>query len=242
MAVDISVMNDLFIITIDDVTTLTKNKEDIFCRVSPDDSTITEIWETSPDESKRNLIFSSLYTNFSSPTGSTAAFVCYGINQLLKNGSPLNQDTPYAFLSCNATQNIADISLGQEVPFDINESINFITHSVSSNTSRIYAQYEGQYVIHFEAIVTSASANKDVYIWLRVNGVDVARSNNQQSIVNSSDTKAMTCTWQNYLNVGDYFEIVFGGNSTAVSLPYYSTITNPTRPTTPSANLTVELV
>lgn len=87
MIVGISVTASLFIITIDEVTTLTKNKDDIYCRVSPDDSTVVEIWETSVDESKRNIIFSSVYSNFNPPTGASASIVCAGINTLLKSNT-----------------------------------------------------------------------------------------------------------------------------------------------------------
>lgn len=242
MSIAITVNSDLFIITVDDNTTLTKNKDDIFCDVSSSVSSVVEIWETSPKESDRTLIFSSDYSNFSTPTGSTAATVCYGINQLLKNESPLNEDAPHCYLSSNVTHTIADPTVGQEITFDTNEIINNMTHSVSVNTSRIYIDYAGVYVIHMEAIVTSASANKEAYFWLRVDGNDVVRSCNQQSMVNASDTKAATFTWQYDFEVGQYFEVIFGGNSTGISLNYVSTITNPTRPTTPSVNISIELI
>lgn len=82
MALTISVNASLFVIY-DGTNSLTKNKEDIFCRVSPVDSTIVEIWETTVNESKRNIIFASKYSNFTSPTGSTAANVVISIITLL---------------------------------------------------------------------------------------------------------------------------------------------------------------
>lgn len=89
MVIGISVAADTFIITVDEVTTLTKNREDIYCCVSADDSTIVEIWETSPTESQRNLIFSSVYSNFNPPSGASASAVCTGINTILKTNQTI---------------------------------------------------------------------------------------------------------------------------------------------------------
>lgn len=83
MAIVITVTGDTFIITIDEVQTLVKDREDILCKVSSDDSTIVQIWETSPNEGQRNIIFQSKYDNFTTPSGASASAVCTGINALI---------------------------------------------------------------------------------------------------------------------------------------------------------------
>lgn len=72
------------VIFTDGSTTLSKDRDDLLCVVSNDDSTVVEIWETSGNESTRNIILSSFYSNFTTPTGSTASAVCTEINTLLK--------------------------------------------------------------------------------------------------------------------------------------------------------------
>jgi len=94
MSVSIYINSDLFIITINSSDTLTKNKDDILCTVSKTDNDIVEIYETTPNEAQRNLIFSSKYTNFTSPTGSTGISVCTAINDLIKYGD-LQYDAIY---------------------------------------------------------------------------------------------------------------------------------------------------
>lgn len=85
-----------FIVTVTDIFTivdgnpdayneviLTKNKHDIFVCISVNNSSVVEIWETSPTEAKRNIIFSTLYTNFSTPSGASATAIVTAINSLL---------------------------------------------------------------------------------------------------------------------------------------------------------------
>lgn len=82
MAYIISVNGSVFSIS-DGSNALVKNKEDILCRVSPSNTSVVDIIETSPNETERKIIFSSLYTNFGSPTGATAAIVVDGIKTIL---------------------------------------------------------------------------------------------------------------------------------------------------------------
>jgi hypothetical protein len=87
MSIVITVTASVFVISVDGNKVLSKDKNDIYVCTSQEDSSIVQIWETSPQETRRNLIFSSLYSNFSSPTGSTAAIVVDGISDLLENNS-----------------------------------------------------------------------------------------------------------------------------------------------------------
>lgn len=82
-------VNDIFTIT--SVNTdadinyivLTKDKHDIFCCVSNADSTVVEFWETSPNESSKNLIFSTVYSNITTPSGANATAVVSAIKTLI---------------------------------------------------------------------------------------------------------------------------------------------------------------
>ena len=82
MAIVVTV-TDIFTITIDETKILTKDKTDILCCVSSQSASVVEVWETSPQESKKNILFSSLYSNFATPSGASAAIVVNGITNLL---------------------------------------------------------------------------------------------------------------------------------------------------------------
>lgn len=82
MAIVITV-TDIFTITIDESIILTKNKTDILCKVSSTDTTQVEIWETSFNEAKKNIIFSSLFSNFATPSGASASAIVNSISTLL---------------------------------------------------------------------------------------------------------------------------------------------------------------
>lgn len=112
MIIEISVAEDTFIITVDEVTTLTKNREDIYCRVSPSDSTVVEIWETTPTESARNVIFSSVFSNFVTPSGASASAVCTGINTILRS-------TPSAGTYLEILNNLSDVASADTAFFNI---------------------------------------------------------------------------------------------------------------------------
>ena len=106
------------------------------------------------------------------------------------------------------------------------------------HTSRVYVNNTANYNIQFSLQLTSSSAAaKNVSIWLRVNGVDVADS---ATIITLTGNNANTVAAWNFvinLNVGDYFELIWSADSTNVTIR--SAIASAPRPAVPGVILTV---
>lgn len=118
--------------------------------------------------------------------------------------------------------------------------------SVVSN-SQITVRTGGVYNIQFSIQFANGNvAIQDVDIWFRKNGTDVAASNSKFSVPNShGGTDGHLIAALNFyiqLAAGDYVQIMWATTSTDVSLEQIPAQTTPTRPSTPSAIVTVNKV
>ena len=118
--------------------------------------------------------------------------------------------------------------------------------SVVSN-SQITVRTGGVYNIQFSIQFANGNvAIQDVDIWFRKNGTDVAGSNSKFSVPNShGGTDGHLIAALNFylqLAAGDYVQIMWATTSTDVSLEQIPAQTTPTRPSTPSAIVTVNKV
>lgn len=118
--------------------------------------------------------------------------------------------------------------------------------SVVSN-SQITVRTGGVYNIQFSIQFANGNvAIQDVDIWFRKNGTDVAGSNSKFSVPNShGGTDGHLIAALNFyiqLAADDYVQIMWATTSTDVSIEQIPTQTTPTRPSTPSAIVTVNKV
>jgi hypothetical protein len=87
-------------------------------------------------------------------------------------------------------------------------------------TSRIYVDRPGAYNFQFSVqLITTNSSDKDVYIWARINGVDVANSATKLTI-GGANGHAFVAAWNFVLrmNTGDYFELMWATSDTNVKI------------------------
>lgn len=90
---------------------------------------------------------------------------------------------------------------------------------VGSPTSRIYVVSDGVYNFQFSTQLDKTSGGVGlIYIWFRVNGVDVANSASQVRLQNNNSE--LLAAWNIILNMksGDYFEIMWSVDDTSVIL------------------------
>ena len=91
--------------------------------------------------------------------------------------------------------------------------------SVSKDTNRIYVAETAVYNIQFSAQLDKISGGTAfIFIWLRVNGVNVPNSASQIRI--QGNNAEIVAAW-NYLhefNVGDYFEIMWSTDDTSCQI------------------------
>ena len=109
---------------------------------------------------------------------------------------------------------------------------------IGTPTSRIYVDRAGTYNFQFSIQLNKASASaKRVYIWCRINGVDVLYSGTDVTLAGSN--AALVAAWNFVLtmNAGDYFELVWSTNDTGCFIS--SVVAAPPVPGIPSVILTV---
>ena len=109
---------------------------------------------------------------------------------------------------------------------------------IGTPTSRVYVDRVGTYNFQFSIQLNKASASaKSVYIWCRINGVDVPYSGTDVTLAGSS--AAVVAAWNFVLTMdaGDYFELVWSTNDTGCFIS--SIVAAPPVPGIPSIILTV---
>ena len=116
-----------------------------------------------------------------------------------------------------------------------------------SNTTRIYFPTAGVYNIQWSGqFQNTNNVDRDIYVWLAVNGADVLGSTGVATISGSHGSLYghNIVGWNYYLafTAGQYLEIKWGAETTDVSLVSYPVGSNPTRPTTSALVLTATQV
>jgi hypothetical protein len=105
-------------------------------------------------------------------------------------------------------------------------------------TSKIYVANTGVYNFQFSAqLDKSGGSASAVYIWPRINGVNVPDSNTK--IVIDGPNSEIVAAWNFVLvmEANDYFELAWEAADTAVIIPYVAATNN--RPAIPSVILSV---
>lgn len=91
--------------------------------------------------------------------------------------------------------------------------------TIGSPTSRIYVDRAGVYNIQFSAQLDNTSGgNHLAYIWLRVNGVDVADSASQVRLKGNDGELVAAWNFLAELAAGSYFELMWAVSDTAVQI------------------------
>jgi len=110
---------------------------------------------------------------------------------------------------------------------------------IGTPTSRVYVDNTATYNFQFSAqLNNTAGGTKRVYIWPRVNGVNVDESATEVTLTGGSND-ATVAAWNFVLNLqaGDYFELIYSVSDTTVSFPYVAA--SAPVPAIPSVILTV---
>lgn len=91
--------------------------------------------------------------------------------------------------------------------------------SIGSPASRIVITGSGLYKFDFSLQVESGSASgKKLWIWPRINGNDVADSNSETTVSGSGTVLVPSWSWTLSMSAGQYFELMFAGDSTDISI------------------------
>ena len=144
----------------------------------------------------------------------------------------------------DADQTAASTTVAYPVRFSVDDG-HYGIEIVDS--SKITFLYKGVYNIQFSfQLYNSATAEHDVTIWIRKNGVDVTGSSGVVNVPSShGGTPGHSLPAWNYVlefAAGDYVELMWQTSSTDVRLKYYVAGTSPTRPSAASSIVTVSSV
>jgi Uncharacterized conserved protein (DUF2190) len=148
----------------------------------------------------------------------------------------------YGSFSDTTSQNIAAVNTPQAVTFNTTDVSNGVSRG--SPTSRIVCANSGLYNFQFSIQLQSSSASqKDIYLWPRINGTDVANSATIVTISGSGTKLVPAWNFNLTLAAGQYFELMIASDSTAVSLYHQVAQTSPfALPAIPSVILTVNQI
>jgi hypothetical protein len=86
-------------------------------------------------------------------------------------------------------------------------------------TSRIYVDRPGAYNFQFSLQLSSTDATaKNVYLWARINGVDVANSATRITLKGSNEEYVAAWNFVLKLNTGDYFQLMWATSNINVQI------------------------
>jgi hypothetical protein len=111
--------------------------------------------------------------------------------------------------------------------------------SIVSN-SRVTIANAGIYNIQFSAQLDKTDSGDDIVdIWLCKNGLPVANTNTQMTLVGNNGKHVAAWNFVVQASAGDYYELCWHSADIGVFLNYVAAASNPTRPAIPSVILTV---
>lgn len=144
----------------------------------------------------------------------------------------------YAEFFDTSQQTVALINTAYPITWNGTDVTDGVSLNVS-DTSKMEFTYSGIYHVDMSATIHSTSASsKDVWIWPRINGVDVA---NSSSMVNSLDTNnhRQTINRSGLFTIasGDYLQWMWATSDTDLDL--HGTAASSFGPAVPSATVTI---
>jgi hypothetical protein len=152
---------------------------------------------------------------------------------------------PYGAFQDTTDQTAANTTTAYAVTLDTTDYSNGVYLSNSSRLNvRNYGVYNIQFSIQFKNTTNDA---QDVDIWFRKNGTNIDGSNSRFSLParkSTGDPSHLIAAMNFFMemNAGDYAEIMWRVTDVGVSIEQYPTSTSPTRPSVPSAIVTLNYV
>jgi hypothetical protein len=137
-------------------------------------------------------------------------------------------------------QTILVINTAYAIPFTDTATSNQV--AIGTTTSHIVTSVDGYYNFQFSLqIAKTGGSNIGVWVWPRVNGVDIADSNTKLQLTGSSSSESVAA-WNFVLpmNAGDYFELMWAADDTRAIIK--AEAANAFSPAIPPAILTATFV
>lgn len=142
-----------------------------------------------------------------------------GLLDMVALAPPVPERTPtrYGAFYDTTTQTAAVINTAYAMTLDTTDISFGVYRGVT--TSQVYVTDAGVYDVQFSAQLDNTSGgNHLTYIWLRVNGVDVANSASQVRLKGSDGELVAAWNFVVSLKAGDYIQLMWSVSDTAVQL------------------------
>jgi hypothetical protein len=131
--------------------------------------------------------------------------------------TPHLRNRAYGTFYDTTTQTAAAINTAYALTFNSTNLSNGVY--IGSPASRIYVEQRGVYDLQFSAQLDNTSGGSHlIYIWLRINGTDVANSAGQVRLKGSDGELVTSWNYVEQLNAGDYFELMWSVDNTSVQV------------------------
>ena len=154
-------------------------------------------------------------------------------------------NNPYGAFQDSTDQTAANTTTAYAVTFNTTDFSNGVT---IASGSRITVADAGIWNCQFSIqLKNTTNDTQDVDIWFRKNGTNIDNSNSRFNLSprkSSGDPSHMIAAMNFFvsLNASDYIEIMWRVSDVGVSIEQYPAGTSPTRPTIPSAIVTMSFV
>ena len=131
--------------------------------------------------------------------------------------TPQLRGRPYGTFHDTTTQTAAAINTAYGVKFNTTDLSSGVY--IGSPTSRVYVDRGGLYNLQFSIQLDNTSGgNHLVYIWLRINGTNVADSASQVRLKGTDGELVAAWNFVQRLVAGDYFELMWSVSDTSVQI------------------------
>jgi hypothetical protein len=162
------------------------------------------------------------------------------ISQLLSVAGGSILKFPNGSFYLTTQQTIPVINTAYAIPFNNTAVSNQVV--IGTTTSHIVTSVAGYYNFQFSLqLAKTGGSNVGIWIWPRVNGVDIAESNTKLQLTGSSSSESVAA-WNFVLpmNAGDYFELMWAADDTRAIIK--AEAANAFSPAIPPAILTATFV
>jgi hypothetical protein len=162
------------------------------------------------------------------------------ISQLLSVAGGSILKFPNGSFYLTTQQTIPVINTAYAIPFNNTADANQVT--IGTTTSHIVTSVAGYYNFQFSLqLAKTGGSNIGIWVWPRVNGVDIAESNTKLQLTGSSSSESVAA-WNFVLpmNAGDYFELMWAADDTRAIIK--AEAANAFSPAIPPAILTATFV
>jgi hypothetical protein len=131
--------------------------------------------------------------------------------------TPQLRNRAYGTFYDTTTQTAAAINTAYALTFNSTSLSNSVY--IGSPTSRVYVAQDGVYDLQFSAQLDNTSGGSHlIFIWLRINGTDVANSAGQVRLKGTDGELVTSWNYVEQLRAGDYVELMWSVDNTSVQV------------------------